>query len=131
MIKNGVKFNVHVDSGDVTGKTWDGDFWAKECLSFQDRINIGRLKLEKLGPNWKQAQEEEVALATILSELQVRLVGAPEWWGDGSQHFDEELLMKVFNGAKEVESKHIQEIVKKGEEAKAKLREIRDDESKS
>jgi hypothetical protein len=121
----GVKFNVHVDRGDVTGKTWDGDFRSKEVLSFGDQLRIDRIRRDLLGPGpYDSVDPEALAAASILAELQVRLTESPEWWAGGVGHSDTNLLMAVYEQVRKVRDQHADEVKKQGEEAQKKLREL-------
>jgi hypothetical protein len=122
----GTLFEVHVDKGDLTGKTWHGQFRAKTILSFGEQIRIDRLKRDLLGPgSYDGADPEVVAQAVILSELQVRITEAPEWWGGGIGHADTNLLKAVYEAANRVRDEHLKTVQKKGEADQAALRETR------
>jgi hypothetical protein len=121
----GTLFEVHL-TGNVTGKTWDGKFRAKPVLSFAEQARGERILRDILGPGPYDGMDIEViAAARMLSVLSVRITEAPEWWGGGANHADTNLLMAVYAAADKVVKEHLDEVQKKGETARASLREDR------
>jgi hypothetical protein len=122
--KPGVVFTIHVDKGDITGKSWHGDFRAKETLSFGDQIRIDRIRRDLLGPGpYDGCDPEVMAQATILAQLQVCITEAPEWWVGGVSHADFNLLRSIYEEALKIREGHTKEIEKQGEDAQKALRE--------
>lgn len=122
----GTLFEVHVDRGSATGKTWHGDFRAKPVLSFGEQIRIDRIKRDLLGPGPYDGVDPEVmAQAIILAELQVRITEAPEWWANGIGHADDNLLRAVYEGANKVAKDHMDALKQEGEKAQEGIRKER------
>ncbi len=119
----GVEFSIHI-IGDTTGKTWDGQFRAKERLSFRDQLNMDRMRRDLRGMNPHEADAGALAIATMIAELSVRITEAPEFWKEsrgGMDLADGNLLMEVFNKSREIEKRALDDIIKLGEQAKQDL----------
>lgn len=123
--KEGVAFSIHI-VGNVTNKTWIGDFRAKERLSFRDQLNRDRARRELLGPEVGTADAEALSIAVIISELSVRLTEAPAFWTESQNGLnlqDDNLIMEIYNKAIKIEKDALSTLVEAGEEAKKELKE--------
>jgi hypothetical protein len=120
----GVQFSIHMP-GDTTGKTWAGDFRAKELLTFRDKLNADRLRRELVGDAPGPVDPEAAASALILSQLSVRLTEVPEWWKEakgGLLLADWNVIDKVYTEAMAIEDAHLKKLRAEGEAATAALR---------
>jgi len=76
-----------------------------------------------LGPN--KLEDLPVVLQQkniILSELAARIVAAPQWWGvDGSDLYDDNIIVSVFEQAVEAENETTKKLMGDGEKAKEDL----------
>jgi hypothetical protein len=104
---NDQAFSISV-VGNFTGETFKGNFRAKKRLSHLDRLRKDQYRRELLGGTAPdQAGQVALDIATIVSELRVRLVDAPKWWLEsegGLQLEDINTLMLVFEGATKIET---------------------------
>lgn len=111
-------------TGDLTGKSWYGKFWAKPILSHRDRLLRGRLRGQYVGDHPEQATVEEATLASVLSDLQVRITKSPEWWagcGFGENLQDVNVMREIYNKAIEIETKYMAVLNEKSKAAETPL----------
>ncbi len=119
----GVSFEIHV-VGDETQETFTGKFFAKEKLSWQDQLNIDRIRRELLGANAADADPVVFQRATVIAELSARISSSPDWWKTargGLDVIDDNVVMEVYAKAQEVRAKWLDAQKQKGEAAKAAL----------
>lgn len=125
---NEVQFELHV-VGSSTNKTWKGTFKAKARLSLRDRVTKDQLRREMLGANPLDAGMEATNIATILSELNVRLISSPEWWAElkyGADLEDENVLMEVFEKTMKVQTNAEDSLKKSAEGVEKEVKTIPD-----
>jgi len=121
----GERFTVHVDKGNVTGLTWNGDFRAKAILSFSDQMRADRLKRDMLGPGPYDGVDGEVlAQAIMLSSLAVRLTEWPKWWINGTEHSDTNLLQEVYNNVIRIRDEYFVKMEADGKKDQEELKQI-------
>jgi hypothetical protein len=107
MATKSIQFTIDV-KGNSTGKTFKGAFKAKERLSMRDRLDIDTARRNLLGAG----KEEEAgvtarSVASILSQLSVRLTQTPDWWltsNNGLDLEDENVVVAVYEAAIKVET---------------------------
>lgn len=125
----GVVFEVSI-IGETTSKQFFGKFRCKEKLSLRDQLNIDKIRRELIGPNPLGADGDTAAIAAMVAELSVRLTEAPTFWTETKNGLDLEdlnVLLEVFQKAMEVQKAYMDEVKKDGEEAKASLRDLREE----
>lgn len=119
---NDVKVNVHIDRGDITGKTWDGDFTFKPILSFADQMKVERFKRDLLGAGPYDGIDPVVIIrASILAKLSAFIVEAPSWWGNGLNHSDDNLLEELYNKLQKIQEDYSNKILSDGNSAQKDL----------
>jgi len=122
----GTVFNIHL-TGNITGKTWDGDFRAKPILTFRDRLGVDRMRRELLGGDGTTADTEAAAAAKVISELAYRLTEWPEWWKEskgGLDLADVNVMQEVYKAAEKVENDYFTKLEADGKAAQEKLKEL-------
>lgn len=65
--------------------------------------------------------------AEILSHLSLSLVDSPKWWKESSgglDLYDDNVIFDLYDLVVKGQSKAIEEVIKKGEEAKADLKKV-------
>jgi hypothetical protein len=113
--------------GELTGTIYKGKFSAKRFLSHNDHLTQDRLKRELLGGvNPEHAGPRAVSIAEVVSQCMVRLdpKELPSWWKDsanGLNLVDEKPLATVYEKVMEIETKSLEEVQKKAEDAKKQL----------
>jgi hypothetical protein len=125
MVSNpqGVAFEIHV-VGEETGQTFTGKFFAKEQLSWRDRIGADRYRRDLLGVNAAEASIDAFKRASIIADLSVQLTDAPQWWKDaqgGLELIDDNVIIEVSDQAQKIRADWLEAQKKKGEEAKKAL----------
>lgn len=118
-------------TGDLTKELYRGEFSFKTMLSHSDRFSIARKQKELLGSN--KLDDLPVVLqqkAVILSELSVRVVGAPQWWSPDDL-IDDNLIVKIFEEAVDAENEQVKKLLGDGDKAKKDLEAIVENASKS
>jgi hypothetical protein len=121
----GVQFEVHI-IGDETGELFPGKFRAKEKLSWNDQLNIDRMRRELLGVNAAEALADVYQRATIIAELSARLTEFPDFWKNsrgGLDLVDDNVVLEVYKAAQDIREKWLTSQKEKGEVAKKKLTE--------
>lgn len=104
--KNERSFNFN-EIGDIYGNKYEGTFTVKCVLNMFDRraleIEKSRLRLDINNPT-----PDLIALSTIISNLKVRILDAPEWWKqskDGNDIQEENIVVSLFDKVMEQEDK--------------------------
>lgn len=124
---NDESFTVDI-TGSTTGEQFKGTFKAKKWLSLEDELIRDNKRRELLGPAPGAVPPRIGNMATVLSELFVRITEAPSWWGeDGRTLKDDEPASEIYKKALEISEKAISEVKNKGKEAKKDLESIPED----
>lgn len=121
---NDAPFTLHV-VGEVTGKTWSGEFRAKKRLSHRDHLRKDQVRRELTGGAPGAVDERAYSTAHVLSNLAVRLTKWPEWWdscGQGLDLEDDKVLRILHDKALEIEAEAAEAKKKAAEEAQAEMR---------
>ncbi len=116
-------FTLSVE-GDMTGTKHDGNFEAKERLSHRDMLQRDAMRRNLLGDRPETAPTFEQGRAQMLAHLAISLVDAPKWWRDsdgGLDLYDSNVVVELYEKVMDGQNKAVEAIIKKGEEAKAKL----------
>lgn len=122
-IQNSETFVISVD-GETTGVNHTGKFIAKKRLNFNDQLARDNQRRLMLGAAPGEPTPRAASMATIFSELYVRLIEAPSWWVDadeGRELEDENIVVKVYEKVLKVEADAREEVAKKAAEAKGEL----------
>ncbi len=126
MAEDDLPFSIHV-VGERTQKTWSGDFRARRFLTHRQRLIKDKLYREYMGPNPAEAEVATHQTSLILSETAVGVSKAPQWWtdeGNGQDLVDENVIVKVWEEMRKIQVAAVKHLEKKGEEAKAELKQI-------
>jgi hypothetical protein len=113
--------------GDNTGEKFVGNFDSKLRLSHRDQLNKDQLRRQIIGDKPDQATKDSMMRAEILSHLSISLVDSPKWWkesGGGLDLFDDNIIFELYDRVVQGQTKAIDEVLKKGEEAKAELKKV-------
>jgi hypothetical protein len=124
-LPNSETFTVNV-TGDTTGENQTGKFIAKKRLSFNDQLRRDNFRRQMLGTAPGEPAPRAASMATVFSELLVRLLEAPSWWVDadeGRELEDENVIVEVYEKALKVENDAKEEMAKKAAEARGELTE--------
>jgi len=122
-LPNSESFVVNVN-GDTTGENQTGKFVAKKRLSFNDQLRRDNFRRQMLGEAPGEPTPRVASMATVFSELLVRLLEAPSWWVDadeGRELEDENVIVDVYEKALKVESDAKAEIAKRAAEARGEV----------
>jgi hypothetical protein len=121
---NDQAFTVSV-VGETSGETFRGEFRAVKFLTHRQQLLLDQKRRELLGTNPDSANVRAQNQAEIFSQLFVRLSNAPKWWmesGQGLDLVDDNVMVEVFQGAMQVEKQAIEEMKKRAEEARERLK---------
>jgi hypothetical protein len=122
-----VPFSIHV-VGEVSGKTWTGDFEVKSRLSKMDQCRADNFFRFYVGDSSPQFASLTVqGIAETLSQLRVRVVKSPAWWtevGFGEKVEDDLLLAEIYNKAMAAERDYLASLKKQVTSAEADLRSL-------
>ena len=124
-LPNSETFVINV-VGDSTGETQTGKFIAKKRLSFNDQMARDNYRRQMLGDAKGEPTPRANSMATIFSELIVRLTEAPSWWVDadeGRNLEDENVIVEVYDRCIKIESDAKEEVAKKAAIARGELTE--------
>lgn len=113
--------------GDQTGETHTGKFTAKKRLSFNDQMRRDNFRRQFLGAAPGEPTPRAASMATIFSELLVRLIEAPSWWvesDEGRDLEDENVAVDVYEKALKVEIDAREAVAKKAAEARGEMADI-------
>lgn len=110
---------ITLDSKSSTGESFTGTFTVKAVLSHEDRFQLERIYKSFL-PDDTSASEQVKADATVIAELNVRILKGPDWWIDsrgGRSMIDMQPLYDLFLKCKEAQTEWQTELQKniKGE----------------
>lgn len=104
--KNEAVFDFE-STGGTTGKKYDGQFTVV-CILNMSRKHQLEIEKTRLMADFSNPTETLFGLATILANLRVRIVNAPEWWkqsGGGFNLMDEDVLVALYDKVMEAEAK--------------------------
>lgn len=121
---NDQAFTVSV-VGETSGETFRGEFRAVKFLTHRQQLLLDQKRRELLGTNPDSANVRAQNQAEIFSQLFVRLSSAPKWWlesGQGLDLVDDNVMVEVFQGAMQVEKQAIEDMKKRAEEARERLK---------
>lgn len=110
--------------GETTHEKFPGVFKVRTRLSFRDALRRDEIRRSLLGPNPDGASPRATSIADICSELTVRIVESPSWWGNsdgGLELSDDNVLREVFESTMRAVSDAANDLQKKGEAAKKAL----------
>lgn len=109
--------------GSTTGEQYKGKFTVKKWLSLADELVRDNKRRELLGPATGPVPPRIANMATVLSELYVRIVGeVPTWWeADGTALMDDEPAEEIYKKALEISNNAVKAVKKTGEQAKKEL----------
>lgn len=113
--------------GDNTGEKFVGNFEAKLRLSHRDQLNKDQLRRQIIGDKPDQATKDSMMRAEILSHLSLSLLDTPKWWKDGAgglDLYDDNVIFDLYDLVVKGQTKAIEEVLKKGEEAKEELKKV-------
>lgn len=122
-----VEFSVDV-KGEKTGEHFPGVFRARPRISHMDDLRMDQIVRDLLGKNPKEAGEGAINVAKAFAKIWVHLVvdeKTPRWWtesGMGIRLLDEDPVAAVYQNVLRIEREALEEVLKKGEEAKAELK---------
>lgn len=122
-LPNSETFVINV-VGDATGETQTGKFIAKKRLSFNDQMARDNFRRKMLGEAPGEPTPRASSMATIFSELIVRLTEAPSWWVDadeGRNLEDENVIVEVYDRCMKIETDAKEEVAKKAAVARGEL----------
>lgn len=123
----GESFSIS-EVGSETHKTWAGDFRVKVRLSWRDQLQQDQIRRELIGKDPEHASQDAIAMALIVSELQVRVIDGPEWWRDtrgGLDFYDDNVILKIYEECKRVVAGTVEQVAKEKEADVAVLKEIK------
>ena len=117
-------FSVNV-TGDKTYEQFFGEFEVKTMLSHEDNLQQDRMRREFLaGPDGVKSSANAEAIAEVFSQLRVRVLRSPTWWGEsnhGINLYDNNVVREVYEKATAAEAEEIAAIAKRAESARAGL----------
>lgn len=119
------KFSISVD-GEQTEEKWLGSFKVKTKLSHRDSLNRDRVYRDHIGKEAGDPSPLARDLATIFSELSVRLTETPAWWtesGNGVDLIDNNVVLEVYKQAMEAGKTDKAAVADKATKAATELKE--------
>jgi len=122
-LPNSEAFVINV-TGDTTGENQTGKFVAKKRLSFNDQLRRDNFRRAMLGEAPGEPHPRTASMATVFSELLVRLLEAPSWWVDadeGRELEDENVIVEVYEKALKVENDAKAAVAKAAAEARGEV----------
>jgi len=112
--------------GETTGEKWSGAFKVKTRFSHRDALIRDQLYRDFIGKQPGEPSKYVSQLATIFSELGVRIVGEPpSWWVSSNGGLDLEdldVVVDIYSKAMEAEKAAKEELKGKAEKATEKLK---------
>ena len=85
--------------GDTTGKTYNGKFISKCILNISEK-RLLEIEKTRLNADMSNPSGNLSAIATIISNLSVRIIEGPEWWrqsAGGLELQDENVLVALYD----------------------------------
>ena len=120
-------FSIKV-TGDVTGETWHGSFKTRLRLSHRDQFRQDQIRRELLGGvNPESASKRALNAAEVFSVIAIHIFDAPKWWlqaDNGLLLEDDNVIAAVYEEILKAKAEAMSALVKKGEEAKADLKNL-------
>ena len=119
------EFTVDNLKGTTTGTLFNGKFKVRTRLSFRDQLRRDEIRRSLLGPTGTEATQGAAFVASLVSEMSVRVIESPKWWKDsegGMDLADMNVLSEVFALAAKAEQDLIDSLVKEGVSAQADLK---------
>ncbi len=110
-------------TGDVTNEKWSGAFKVKTRFSHRDALIKDQLYRDFIGKQPGEPSALARDLATIFSELGIRVVDAPSWWlSNGIDLEDTNVILEVYTKAMEAEKAAKEELKDKAEKSAEALK---------
>lgn len=103
--------------GDTTGKEYKGQFTSVCVLNMLQKQLLG-IEKTKLQADFTNPDPELKGIATILSNLRIRLMDAPEWWNQSDGGYDlqdENVIVALYSSVLEGENKWRSTVKKQAE----------------
>jgi hypothetical protein len=119
------EFTVDNLKGTTTGTVFTGKFKVRTRLSFRDQLRRDEIRRTLLGTLGGEASQGASFVASLVSEMSVRTITAPNWWtgsDGGLEMADLNVLSEVFALAAKAEQELVDSLVKEGEKAQADLK---------
>jgi hypothetical protein len=119
------EFTVDNFKGTTTGTLFTGKFKVRTRLSFRDQLRRDEIRRSLLGPTGTEASQGAAFVASLVSEMSVRVIDSPKWWtaSDGGMELaDLNVLSEVFALAVKAEQDLVASLVKDGDKAQADLK---------
>jgi hypothetical protein len=96
--KNQKSFEIsHI--GEVTGKKYEGTFTVKCVLNLADKRKV-EIERSSISADLNNPTENLSAIASVVSNLRVRVVESPDWFKQSISNLDildEDVLIEVFS----------------------------------
>ena len=101
--KNESSFHFEV-VGDVTGKTYDGEF-TTICVPNVSQRRMIEIEKSRFTADLQNPTDHLTGLAVCISNLRVRILEAPSWWKDmqGNNCLDENVIVALYDKVMEQE----------------------------
>lgn len=112
--------------GELSDQKYYGTFDCLKRLTHAKQIARDRIIREILGPNAQDASNRARNQAEIVAQMQVCLIGAPDWLKNaryGLDLIDDNIISEISDRIDEIQLKAIKEIKEKGNKAKEALQE--------
>lgn len=112
--------------GDLTGKSYIGNFVVKTMTSFRDSLREDEIRRSVLGVNPQNAGPYAASVAAAIAYLDIRVIDCPEWWtqsGRGLDLKDDNILVEVNDKAVKAIDEELGKVKKLADEAKPILKE--------
>jgi hypothetical protein len=110
--------------GSQSGEKYFGTFECYKRLTHARQLARDRIIRDLLGPNAKDASPRAQSQAEIVAQLQVSLAKAPDWLKNsrfGLDLIDDNVIGDISDNIDRIQMKAIEEVQKKGDEARAQL----------
>lgn len=106
-------------TGAESGTEYEGRFTVRCTLNIMQRHALELEKTRLLG-NYAAPTDGLMGYATVLANLRVKIVDAPEWWKQSVGGFsleDEDVIMAIYNKTQEAENTWREKLKEKGKKA--------------
>lgn len=118
-------FSINV-TGETTFQNYPGTFKVKPILNWDEQLTRDGLRRDYLakGPDQEKASVRAGNQASLLAEINTRVVECPSWWkehGMGAKLYDDNVVSEVYDAVMKVEADFKAELVVKAEAAKKDL----------
>ena len=101
--------------GEITGKKYEGTFTVKCVLNLAEKRKV-EIERSTLSADLNNPTDSLSAIATIVSNLRVRVVESPDWFKQSVQTLDvldEDVLFHIFSKCMEKSDEWTSEVKKK------------------